>query len=75
MNEICDVMMDKSKYFYEFVKFRVGNQIHVFKAFINQHVKFQNDGSNVHIWPNNIVQGFFFKCFAPPSLQMTQSAP
>ena len=27
LGETCDVMMDKSKYFHEFVKFRVGNVI------------------------------------------------
>ncbi len=30
LGETCDVMMDKSKYFHEFVKFRVGNLIFLY---------------------------------------------
>ena len=37
----CDVMMDKSKYFYRFVKFSVGNK----------YLDGENDMLNLDIWP------------------------
>ncbi len=62
-NEIAtyDVMMDKSKYSYEFVKFGVGNVINAFfivlyyfqypEAISNQHLNRQTDMLNLDIWP------------------------
>ena len=41
----CDVMMDKSKYFFRFVKFSVGNVIS------NKYLDGENDMLNLDIWP------------------------
>ncbi len=49
LGETCDVMMDKSKYFHQFVKFRVGNVIFLYN--INQYENLQKDSLKFHIWP------------------------
>ena len=43
----CDVMMEKSKYFYRFVKFSVGNVIFLYKKYLDR----QNDEFKFYIWP------------------------